>query len=145
MKVKARKLRDRIIEQRKWIENCESNGVSYADTTPSQIKPGLTRGDAIRQADLDHLSLMEHELKQLNAEAGEDLSLMDYNDYRRCRQRLRCYEPLDYIQLESVKNDLVKCEEGEKYYQDALAAIKNANDKVNILLRYVARLNGFDD
>ncbi len=44
-----------ITKQQKWIEDCESNGISYAGPN----------GGAIRQADNNHLLEMEKELKGL--------------------------------------------------------------------------------
>ncbi len=55
MKSKKRKafLISQIIKQRKWIDDCDGNGVSYADGE---------RGINIRQADTDHLHKLEKEL-----------------------------------------------------------------------------------
>ena len=39
-------LQNQIIQQRKWIEQCEENGVSYADGA---------RGQRIKKADLAYL------------------------------------------------------------------------------------------
>jgi len=49
-------LRIRITDQRKWIEGCESNGVSYADGE---------RGQAIRTADANQLNALQTEFEML--------------------------------------------------------------------------------
>lgn len=46
MTAQYRRLVKEICEQRKWIEDCESNGVSYSDGE---------RGQKIREADEAHL------------------------------------------------------------------------------------------
>jgi hypothetical protein len=47
-------LKNQIIKQRKWIEHCEENGVSYADGE---------RGQRIKQDDLAYLKDCEAELR----------------------------------------------------------------------------------
>ena len=49
------KLLIRIAQQKKWIEDCEANGVSYAD-------PVDGRGDKIRQADMNELTRLQSQL-----------------------------------------------------------------------------------
>ena len=68
----------RIFEQKDWIKKCEDSGVSYTNTSPSSVTPGLTRGDAIRKADRDELDHLfaeltrERDRKPLRTEARKD-------------------------------------------------------------------------
>ena len=54
-------LQNEIARQRKWIEQCESNGISYAGP----------RGPAIREAD-------ENALRALEKEVAEQKARYDY-------------------------------------------------------------------
>ncbi len=56
MKTRTQVLKHLIQEQRKWIEDCERNGVSYADGE---------RGFHIRRADEAELRRIETELKRV--------------------------------------------------------------------------------
>ena len=47
-------LLEQIVKQKKWIEDCEANGVSYANAE---------RGMLIRQADTNELYRLEKELR----------------------------------------------------------------------------------
>ncbi|KKL90088.1 hypothetical protein LCGC14_1908170 [marine sediment metagenome] len=48
-------LRNQISKQRRWIEDCEDNGVSYTGEN----------GVAIREADTNYLKKLIHELSEL--------------------------------------------------------------------------------
>lgn len=56
-------LKRQIIKQRKWIEECETNGISYSNPE---------RGEAIRQADMDALRKLETELADIESAIRAD-------------------------------------------------------------------------
>jgi hypothetical protein len=72
---------------------------------------------------------------------------MDYEDFRRARQRIRgpLWGAQEYLQFPSVKKDLVSCDEGQALYEKAQADLVAAINSAGLLLAYAARMNGFED